>query len=341
MSSNNPRRILIIDDDADYRKLLLTWLGGLFADADIVEYDPPSQGLPGPDFDWTVIDILLLDYNLRLDNVTGLDILEGNRDNQYFPTTLMLTSASGEDVAVRALKYGIADYLRKEQTTKEVLKSAVENAYARQQLKRQRLNLMDEMREVAREESARIIDDYKKKFSALRALEEKHLQQERQKLAREMDQNKEQLARMEEEQKHAELSRRVLQNEIQKLKEELIATADKPKQDARMETTRERYNRVSADTKRLQANIEKVIAGVDKNQWQLEQSRTLEMELAKEVENFKEEADQKKNINDPSTITLLRRTHTQQTTTRQKQAAAKKQDEQLLNDIATQLDKDK
>ena len=340
-SENTPRRILIIDDDADYRKLLLTWLRGLFPVADIIEYDPVNQGLPGQDFNWAAIDVLLLDYDLRLPNATGLDILNVNQDNPNFPTTMMLTSAGSEDVAVRAMKYGVADYLRKEQVNKEMLKSAVENVFAQHNRKRQRLSLLDEMREVARQESAKLMDDYKQKFSTLRALEEKRLQQERQKMALELEQSKLHLAKIEEEQKHAESSRQTLLDEIEKLKHKQDTAVDKPTLNVRLEKTQDRYNRVSAETKRLQTNLEHAVANVDKNHWKLELSKTLENELAKEVADFKEESERKTHVNAEAGITLLRRAHSQQVVTQQKKADAKQQNDQLLKDIASQLDKEK
>ncbi|OGT86014.1 MAG: hypothetical protein A3G96_07000 [Gammaproteobacteria bacterium RIFCSPLOWO2_12_FULL_52_10] len=340
-SENTPRRILIIDDDADYRKLLQNWLRGLFPAADIIEHDPLNQGLPGLDFNWTDVDVLLLDYDLRLPDATGLDILHVNQDNPNFPTTMMLTSAGSEDVAVRAMKYGVADYLRKEQVNKEMLKSAVENVFAQHNRKRQRLSLLDEMREVARQESAKLMDDYKNKFSTMRALEEKVLQQERQKMAQELERSNQQLANLEEKQKQAEVSRQDLHDEIENLKHKQDTAVDKPTLNVRMEKTQDRYNRVSAEAKRLQTNLEQAIAKVDKNQWKLELSKTLESDLAKEVADFKTETERKAQKEAQAGITLLQRAHSQQSVVQQKKVDAKQQNEQLLNDIASQLDKEK
>jgi len=336
------RRILIIDDDVDYRKLLLTWLGGLFPGTDIVEYDPPTQGLPGSDYDWAAIDVLLLDYNLRLDPATGLDILHAGQEVPNFPVTLMLTAAGTEEVAVRALKYGIADYLRKEHVNKDVLKTAIEQAFARHSMKRQRLGLLEEMRAVARQESEKIIDEYKQKLSALRVLEEKQLKQERQKMTREQEINKEQIARLEKEQKYAAVSRGILLEEIQNLKEEIKLIADEPKLNQHLDSAQERFDKANDETKRLQSQLEKAVASVDKNHWKLELSRTMEMELAKEAENFKVEAEQKtQGLHSEEGITLLRRAQARQTVAQQKKAATKQKDMDLLDDIANQLKNDK
>ncbi len=131
------RKVLIIDDDDDCRKLLLNWLASQFQDIEAVGYDPQSQGVPDKNFNWSAFDALLLDYDLRLDDVTGLDILQDNYDNLLFPPTIMLTGAGSEEVAVRALRSGVTDYLRKEQLKKEELKAAIDNAFAQQSSKRQ------------------------------------------------------------------------------------------------------------------------------------------------------------------------------------------------------------
>ena len=66
------QRILILDDDADFRKLLLTHLGKLFEGVEAEEYDPVARGVPGEGFDWSRYDILILDYYLCIHNITGL-----------------------------------------------------------------------------------------------------------------------------------------------------------------------------------------------------------------------------------------------------------------------------
>jgi len=133
----SPRKILIIDDDDDCRKLLLHMLASQFQDIEAVEYDPQSQGMPGKNFNWSAFDVLLLDYDFRLDGVTGLDILKDNYDNPLFPTTIMLTGAGNEEIEVQALRTGAADYLRKEQIKMEGFKVAIDNAFAQQSSKRQ------------------------------------------------------------------------------------------------------------------------------------------------------------------------------------------------------------
>ena len=93
VDKTNLERILILDDDADFRKLLITYLGKMLTDVELIEYDPVANGIPGKDFDWSRYDVLILDYYLTRNGLTGLDILQMNRKNQFFPSAVMFTVA--------------------------------------------------------------------------------------------------------------------------------------------------------------------------------------------------------------------------------------------------------
>lgn len=133
------KRLLIFDDDADFRKLLLLYLRKIFSGVEIEEYDPVARGVPAEDFDWSRYDVLILDYYLCIHNVTGLDILQANRKNRLFPATIMLTGAGNEEVAVRALKAGVYDYLRKENLDKDQLRRSIMDAFEKHKVEQQRL----------------------------------------------------------------------------------------------------------------------------------------------------------------------------------------------------------
>ncbi|TAJ93414.1 MAG: EAL domain-containing protein [Gammaproteobacteria bacterium] len=142
------RRILILDDDSDYRRLLLTHLKKLFPGTELVEYDPVANGVPGDAFDWAAYDVLLLDYYLCIHGVTGLDILQANRKNALFPATLMLTGAGTEEVAAKAIRAGVYDFIRKDRLDKNRLVSAIRLAH-----KKHRLHL-ETLREVTSQSKA-------------------------------------------------------------------------------------------------------------------------------------------------------------------------------------------
>lgn len=123
------KRILIFDDDEDQRKLLLTYLGKMFEGVQLEQYDPLELGAPPENFDWSRYDVLILDYYLCLHGVTGMDIVHANRNNPAFPPTIMLTGAGNEEIAMRALKAGIHDYLRKQSLDKQELRNSILNAF--------------------------------------------------------------------------------------------------------------------------------------------------------------------------------------------------------------------
>ncbi|MBI1732829.1 MAG: EAL domain-containing protein [Gammaproteobacteria bacterium] len=138
--ANTPKRILILDDDADFRGLLRVYLGKLFPGTEVEEYDPVARGAPGDDFDWSRYDALILDYYLCIHNVTGLDILQAHRAKRHFPATVMMTGAGNEEIAVRALRAGVYDYLRKEKFDKQQLRDSLVAAVEKHRAERARLS---------------------------------------------------------------------------------------------------------------------------------------------------------------------------------------------------------
>ena len=120
--------VLIIEDDREYRYLLVHFLKKAFPNAAVQEYDPGREGRPGCDFDWSAFDVLILDYRLG-ENDTGLDWLRFyKRDSRSFPATILLTAVGSEELAVRALRNGAHDYLRKQTLTGKKLAESVADA---------------------------------------------------------------------------------------------------------------------------------------------------------------------------------------------------------------------
>ena len=130
-AKNNLKRILIFDDDVELRQLLKVFLSKSFPEVELEEYDPIASGAPADDFDWSKYDILILDYFLLIHGVTGLDILQKNRKNPDFPATIMLTGAGNEELAVRAVKAGVHEYLHKDRLDKNELQEAIKSAFNR------------------------------------------------------------------------------------------------------------------------------------------------------------------------------------------------------------------
>jgi CheY-like chemotaxis protein len=129
MSDTSLETILIIDDNSDYRKLIKTFIGKLLPGVETIEYDPVFEGAPADDFNWSAIDVLLLDYHLSIVGTTGLDILHKHHKKPAFPATIMLTGAGTEEIAIRALKSGIFEYQPKQSLTKDKLKQSIIHAW--------------------------------------------------------------------------------------------------------------------------------------------------------------------------------------------------------------------
>lgn len=105
-------KILIIDDSSDFRALLRLYLNKELKDVEIIEYDFDKLGKPAENFDWSVYDILFLDYKLGPDE-DGLEWLKEFRSKRGFPPTIVLTAEGDEYVAVKSIKLGAADYINK------------------------------------------------------------------------------------------------------------------------------------------------------------------------------------------------------------------------------------
>ncbi len=121
------KRCLIIDDDESFRQLITRYINLILPEVIVEEYDPALSGPPPTDFDWTGCDLIILDYFLNT-SLTGLDLLNEWKKQENFPPVIMMTAAGSEDVAVRAMKTGVQDYLRKQNLTREKLKQAIIDA---------------------------------------------------------------------------------------------------------------------------------------------------------------------------------------------------------------------
>ncbi|MDX1528166.1 MAG: response regulator [Gammaproteobacteria bacterium] len=129
MTNQVPRRVLVIEDDPDFRNLLERFLNKAFPDANVELYDPVEKGRPDGGFKWSTYDVLILDYQLGEDE-NGLDWLrEFKKNNKKFPATILLTAAGSEEVAVRALRFGAHDYLKKQKLNAKRLAESIADAF--------------------------------------------------------------------------------------------------------------------------------------------------------------------------------------------------------------------
>jgi eukaryotic-like serine/threonine-protein kinase len=107
--------LLIEDSDAD-RSRIVAQLREAMPEARVEEWPPAARGKPPRGFDWKRYDALLLADAPRGED--GLDWLrEFHASGAGLPPTLILAGSGREDQAVRAVKAGAADFLRKADLT--------------------------------------------------------------------------------------------------------------------------------------------------------------------------------------------------------------------------------
>jgi len=282
-NTESPRKILIIDDDSDCRKLLITWLSSQFQNIEFVEYDPLEQGVPDNDFDWSAFDVLLLDYNLQIDGVTGLNILQDNYDNLLFPKTIMLTGAGNEEIEVRALQSGVSDYMRKEQLRKSELKEAIDNAFAHQSSRRQQLYALNNAMQVPEADSQEIIEDYKKQYKQMHEQEVEKFQSDMQMIQQNLKNSQAALAILEQVQKNADVEKNKLLAEIRKLNTQQPTTSEEANIKDKLDTTQDILLNGSANIEDVKQDIEDANFAIEKTRWKQEKGTSAQQEVEKEL----------------------------------------------------------
>ncbi len=123
---SHPLAALIIDDSQDMRLLVRNYLMVEWPKAEIEDWDPLARGKPGEDFPWRGYDVVLLDYMLGTED--GLAWLKEFRKHPDCPPIIFMTGAGNEEVAVKALKSGAHDYLRKHDLSQARLVGSVNDA---------------------------------------------------------------------------------------------------------------------------------------------------------------------------------------------------------------------
>lgn len=147
---NRVIRLLIVDDDEIDREMIRRTVqqGGLPCDtAEAASTEEALELLAGQPF-----DCLLLDYFVPPTN--GLDLLQTLREQAQLPAVVMLTGMGDEDLAVKAMKMGVYDYIPKERIDSSglcqaVLRAVEENEHARhhdqRQVELERLSFYDSL----------------------------------------------------------------------------------------------------------------------------------------------------------------------------------------------------
>ncbi len=117
-------KFLIIDDNAKYRSKLKRLLLAQWPDAEVEQFDPVTDGWPGETLQWFEYDLLFLDYVLKQDS--GLEWFEILKSYSGFPPTIIVSTQSDPEVAVKVIKSGAENYIPKSSLTRKKLASVVQ-----------------------------------------------------------------------------------------------------------------------------------------------------------------------------------------------------------------------
>ena len=136
-------RILYIEDDPGLARLVQAKLA-----PEGYQVDSAPTGREGLQaFDDTIHDLVMVDY--QLPDCTGLDVLQALVSRRSSVPVVMATGAGNEEIAVRAMKLGAADYINKESYEKffNLLPSVIERAIRQAETSRQKLRVEADLRE--------------------------------------------------------------------------------------------------------------------------------------------------------------------------------------------------
>jgi tRNA A-37 threonylcarbamoyl transferase component Bud32/CheY-like chemotaxis protein len=151
-------KVIIVDDSKEFMTLARRLLAQALPHIEVTEYDPEQQGPPGRDFDWSLYDVVFLDYALG-PHETAFDWLVRYRSAPGFPPTVLMTAAGDEYVAAQAIKLGASDFLRKADVSPARLGALVQQLVAERRATHPQfaLTVNDKL-----EQDARILDSVRR-----------------------------------------------------------------------------------------------------------------------------------------------------------------------------------
>jgi CheY-like chemotaxis protein len=116
-------RVMVIDDSEDMRLLIAQYISVEWPGARVEGWDPVEKGRPGPLFDWSRFDVILLDYHLGEEN--GLEWLQRFARNPDCPPVVFFSGVGDESLAVNAIRHGAVDYIAKRDLSRARLVESV------------------------------------------------------------------------------------------------------------------------------------------------------------------------------------------------------------------------
>jgi DNA-binding NtrC family response regulator len=130
----NTINVLIVDDDAEYAALLQHNLRSFQGTKFEIIIAQDGDGVTAALAKNPNIDVILMDYYLRDGN--GLEITRRISEGANPIPVILLTSSKEFRIAIEAMKYGVEEYLLKEEAVDTVLPRAITNVVERVRIKK-------------------------------------------------------------------------------------------------------------------------------------------------------------------------------------------------------------
>ena len=126
--------ILLVDDDAEYALIIKHYLRSFQNKKFSLEWVNSGELALAFIKEHPEIEVILMDYYLP--NKNGVEIIKQLFETQVAIPIILLTSNKDFRVAIEAMKYGVEDYLLKEEMIETTLPRAMVNVLDRVQLKK-------------------------------------------------------------------------------------------------------------------------------------------------------------------------------------------------------------
>lgn len=136
-------RILIAEDDADYRRILSRRAARMGLTVEQVEDGKQAiEAIKQSEFDAVVVDLYMPEFG-------GLEVIDAAREIDPDIESLILTGSASVETAVEALRAGVYDYLTKPLESMTEFEMALTRALERRRLIRENKRLFEENKRLA------------------------------------------------------------------------------------------------------------------------------------------------------------------------------------------------
>jgi two-component system cell cycle response regulator len=136
-------RILIAEDDADFRRILSRRATRMGLEVDQVENGKDAiEAFKDGNYDALVVDLYMPEFG-------GLDVIEAAREVDPDIESLILTGSASVETAVEALRAGVYDYLTKPLESMTEFEMALSRALERRRLIQENKRLFEENKRLA------------------------------------------------------------------------------------------------------------------------------------------------------------------------------------------------